>query len=272
MPDGRADLAIQVVDVEKRYRARKGETVAVESASLDVPRGSFVSLVGPSGCGKSTLLKVMLGLVRPTNGHVFVGDREVTAPTPDVGMMFQTSALLPWRSVMENVLLPIDLLRRRRSAYRQRAEELLELVGLSDFRDAYPNELSGGMQQRVTICRALVNDPPIILLDEPFGALDHITREQLNDELLRIWEHTHKTVVLVTHAIDEAVYLSDKVIVMTARPGRVAAEMEIRLPRPRSYETRTDPEFERCAISIRRTLGVGSSAPLADAPAASADS
>jgi NitT/TauT family transport system ATP-binding protein len=200
---------------------------------------------------------MMIGLVPPSQGQILVDGVEVKGPTRNVGIMFQTSALLPWRTVLDNVLLPIDMVRKSKREYRPRADELLELVGLSGFRDARPSELSGGMQQRVAMCRALIDDPPVVLLDEPFGALDHITREQLNDELLRIWRQTKKTIVLVTHAIDEAVYLSDTVVVMTARPGRVAAEMRIPLARPRSNETRTDPEFERCAVAIRRLLGVG---------------
>ena len=177
-------------------------------------------------------------------------------------MMFQSPALLPWRSVRDNVLLPVDLLRRRRSAHAAKVDELLEMVGLTEFAAAYPSELSGGMQQRAAICRTLVTDPPIILLDEPFGSLDHLTREQLNDELLRIWSETGKTVLLVTHDIEEAVYLSDTVFVMSARPGRIVAQVGVDLTRPRNYATRSVPEFERLAIDIRRLLGFGP----ADAP------
>jgi NitT/TauT family transport system ATP-binding protein len=253
--------AIVVEGVEKQYRTRAGTVQALAPVSLKVEPGRFAAIVGPSGCGKSTLLKMVLGLEAITAGTIRVGDRVVNRPSPDVAMMFQGPALLPWRSVRDNVLLPVDLLRRRRSAHTAKVDELLDMVGLTEFAGAYPSELSGGMQQRAAICRTLVIDPPIILLDEPFGALDHLTREQLNDELLRIWSETGKTILLVTHDIDEAVYLSDTVHVMSARPGRITAELTIDLPRPRTYATRGLPQFEQHAIEIRRILGIGSAEP-----------
>lgn len=254
---GGGGAAIVVEEVEKQYRTRSGTVRALAPVSITVEPGRFATIVGPSGCGKSTLLKMVLGLEALTAGTIRVGDRVVDRPSPDVAMMFQSPALLPWRSVRDNVLLPVDLLRRRRSAHVAKADELLDMVGLTEFAGAYPSELSGGMQQRAVICRTLLTDPPIILLDEPFGALDHLTREQLNDELLRIWSKTGKTILLVTHDIDEAVYLSDTVYVMSARPGRIAAQLSIDLPRPRSYATRGLPAFERHAIEIRRILGLG---------------
>lgn len=253
-----ADEVIAVQDVTKVYRGRRGEVEAVSTTSLSVERGSFVSLVGPSGCGKSTLLKMILGLETPSTGTIRVDGVEVRRPSPAVGMMLQTPALVPWRTVRKNVLLPVDYRGRRSAEMESRADELLALVGLTRFADSYPGELSGGMQQRAALCRALIFDPPIVVLDEPFGALDHITREQLNDELLRIWGDSGKTIILVTHAIDEAVYLSDDVVVMTAHPGRVAARLPIDLPRPRSNATRTLPAFEGYAAQIRELLGLGS--------------
>lgn len=252
------DAVIEVRAATKRYRGRRGEVEAVAPTSLAVRQGSFISLVGPSGCGKSTLLRLILGLEQPTEGEVLVEGRRVERPSPRVGMMLQTPALVPWRTVKANVLLPVDYLGRRSAGHVERASQLIDLVGLTRVADAYPSELSGGMQQRAALCRSLIFDPPTLVLDEPFGALDHITREQLNDELLRIWGDSGKTVVLVTHAIDEAVYLSDEVFVMTAHPGRIADRLTIDLPRPRSNETRALPAFEGYAVQIRKLLGLGS--------------
>lgn len=250
--------AIEVRGVAKRYHGRRGDVEAVSPTSLSIGQGSFVSLVGPSGCGKSTLLKLMLGLEPPTEGEVLVDGAPVDRPSPRVGMMLQTPALVPWRTVKGNVLLPLDYRGRRSPEQIARALELIDLVGLTRFADTYPSELSGGMQQRVALCRSLIFDPPIVVLDEPFGALDHITREQLNDELLRIWGGSDKTILLVTHAIDEAIYLSDEVFVMTAHPGRIAERLTVDLPRPRSNATRRLPAFEAYAVRIRELLGLGS--------------
>jgi NitT/TauT family transport system ATP-binding protein len=254
----RQSVAVEISAVSKTYRTRRGPVQAVSEATLLIERGSFVSLLGPSGCGKSTLLKMVLDLEQPTTGTISVSGRPAREARRDVGMMLQTPALVPWRSIEDNVLLPVDLLGRRRRDHRERASELLATVGLRDFASAYPRELSGGMQQRAALCRALLFDPAILILDEPFGALDHITREQLNDELLRICADKGKTVLLVTHDIDEAVYMSDQVAVMSARPGRITEILSIDLPHPRNLASRKHPAFEANAVRIRELLGIGS--------------
>jgi NitT/TauT family transport system ATP-binding protein len=256
-----AEGAIVLDGVGKKFQ-RRGETIeAVQEATVRVERGQFVSLVGPSGCGKSTLLRIILGLETPSVGTVLVEGRPPTEAAADVGVMLQTPALVPWKSVRGNVLLPVNLRGLRIKDYQQRADELIEMVGLDGFRSSYPAELSGGMQQRVALCRALLFDPPILVLDEPFGALDHITREQLNDELALICANTGKTAVLVTHDIDEAVYLSDRVVVMSARPGRIEAVLEVKIGKPRDLSSRRLPSFDDLTAEIRRLLGLGSIQP-----------
>jgi NitT/TauT family transport system ATP-binding protein len=255
-PRNKGERLIYARDVHKEYESRRGKVSALEGVSLDVARGEFVTIVGPSGCGKSTLLKIVVGVVPTSGGEVWVEGEPVRGPRQDCGMMFQSPVLLPWRSVFDNVMLPIEVLRRNKREYSDRVHSLLKMVGLSGFEKYYPRELSGGMQQRVAMCRALIYDPPILLLDEPFGALDSITREQLNDDLLRIWEETGSTILLVTHNIDEAVYLSDKIAVMSARPGRIVRELKVDLPRPRNFATRRLAAFDDCAIEIRKLLGL----------------
>lgn len=255
---------IEIDGLGKVYESRRGEVPALESIDLRVESGEFVGVVGPSGCGKSTLLKVLLGVIAPSTGDVYVDGDRVTEPRTDIGMMFQSPVLLPWRSVLSNVLLPIEILRLDRRSFVDRARTLLEMVGLEDFEQHYPRELSGGMQQRVAMCRALIHDPRILLLDEPFGALDSITREELNDDLQRIWAETRKTVILVTHNIDEAVYLADRVAVISARPGHVLEELAIDLGRPRTLETRAMREFDELTLEIRRLLGLARSSGPAD--------
>jgi len=242
--------------VGKTYDTSAGPLVALGPVSFTVARGDFVSIIGPSGCGKSTLLKMTLGVTPISGGVIVVDGRAVDGPQVDVGMVFQSPALPPWRKVIDNVLLPIEVLDKKPADYRDKALALLDLVGLRDFANRWPRELSGGMRQRVAICRALIHDPSLLLMDEPFGALDAMTRENLQAEIMRIWEETHKTILFVTHSIDEAVLLSDRVIVMSARPGRIVEEVAIDLPRPRTAESRSGADFQRYALHLRRRLGL----------------
>jgi NitT/TauT family transport system ATP-binding protein len=256
-PDGaRAGIALELREVSKRYRHRAVELTALEAVSFRVPTGSVVSVVGPSGCGKSTLLKIILGVVPPTAGEVRFDGRPVEGPQPGIGMVFQSPALLAWRSVLANVLLPVEIRHGAAAPYRERARELLALVGLGEFETHYPRQLSGGMQQRVAICRALIHDPRLLLFDEPFSAVDDLTRDQLNQEVLAIWERTRKTIVLVTHNIGEAVYLADQVVVMSARPGKVTAVVPIGLPRPRRPDVRLTPAFIEHVRRTQSSLGM----------------
>ncbi len=242
------------------YPAASGPVRALDDITFGVGQGEFIALVGPSGCGKSTLLRIVAGLRPATAGAVTVDSRPVTRPIRAVGMVFQAPVLLKWRSVLDNVLLPAELSGLSRSAYRSRAEDLLQLVGLGDFAAKLPRELSGGMQQRASLCRALLLDPPLLLMDEPFGALDAMTRDEMNGELLRVWgeaggaEGRRKTVMFVTHSIPEAVFLADRVVVMTPRPGRIARIFPVPLPRPRTMETRGSPEFGRLSLEIYAAL------------------
>jgi|SRR5579871_985654 len=237
----------------KTYRTREGEPiVALTEASFSVDEGEFITVVGPSGCGKSTLLKILAGILPRSVGSVVLRDRPVDGPSREVGVVFQAPVLLPWRNVLENVLLPVEIQRRDRGLYERRARDYLRLVGLAGFERKYPGELSGGMQQRVGISRALVHDPALLLMDEPFGALDAMTREAMNLELLRIWSESRKTVLLVTHSIPEAVFLADRVIVMTPRPGRISETLRIELPRPRGLEVINSAPFGQYVSAIRR--------------------
>jgi NitT/TauT family transport system ATP-binding protein len=239
------------------YRAESGVVEALRDISVTVDRGELVALVGPSGCGKSTLLRIIAGLRPATTGRVAVAGRPVVRPVPAVGMVFQAPVLLRWRTVLDNVLLAAELSSLEPTGYRARAEALLKLVGLDDFAGKRPRELSGGMQQRASLCRALLLDPPLLLMDEPFGALDAMTRDELNLELLRVWgegEAERKTIVFVTLSIPEAVFLADRVVVMTPRPGRVARTFDVPLPRPRTVAARADPVFGALALAIHETL------------------
>ncbi|MFO1158191.1 MAG: ABC transporter ATP-binding protein [Reyranellaceae bacterium] len=246
--------------IEMTYATASGPVEALASISLTVGAGEFVSLVGPSGCGKSTLLRIVAGLRPASMGSVMVAGRPVRDPVPDVGMVFQAPNLLRWRTIMQNVLLPAELAGKDVRALRTRARDLLAMAGLSGFGNKLPRELSGGMQQRAALCRALLLDPPLLLMDEPFGALDAMTRDDMGLELLRIWgesdlaKEARKTVLFVTHSIAEAVFLSDRVVVMTPRPGRIAADVEIDLPRPRTVELRASEAFGRLNLDISRTL------------------
>jgi NitT/TauT family transport system ATP-binding protein len=249
---------ISVKDLRKEYRTRQGEIVrSIDSISFHVVEGEFLSIVGPSGCGKSTLLNVLAGLLGATEGTVLLRGEPVVAPRKEVGVVFQDAVLFPWRTVLQNVELPVEILGLDRASFRRRALELLDLVGLLGFEHRYPHELSGGMQQRVAIARALVHDPTVLLMDEPFGALDAITRESMNLELLRIWERAKKTVVFVTHSISEAVFLSDRVMVLSARPARIAESVLVDLPRPRTLELMATERFGRQVLALRRFMAVG---------------
>ena len=246
--------------ISKSFPVEGGEVQALASVSLGIERGEFISLVGPSGCGKSTLLRILAGLSRPDSGDAVVDGQAVARPRDDVGIVFQRPVLLPWRRVMDNILLPVDVARADRAAYRQRAEELIALVGLQGFADRYPAQLSGGMQQRVAICRALILQPKTLLMDEPFGALDAITRDQMGVELLCIWSEVGATVLFITHSIPEAVFLSDRVAVMSRRPGRILEVVEIPLPRPRVLSVLGEPEFGRLTAHIREFVEAGTGA------------
>ncbi len=250
-------------DVEKRYGTDEDTVLAVEEFSADIEEGEFVSIVGPSGCGKSTLLHLTAGILDPTRGSVTVNGMNVQSSVYEkhnVGLVFQKPVLLEWRTVLDNVLLPVEImdengvLTEDRSHYEERARELLSIVDLGGFEDAYPRELSGGMQQRASICRSLVYDPPILLMDEPFGALDKITRDQLNDELLSIWAATNKTVLFVTHNIQEAIYLSDRVIVLSDRPATALDTVSVDLARPRNEETLAHDAYQDIVAQVTETM------------------
>jgi NitT/TauT family transport system ATP-binding protein len=246
---------IEVSRLDKLFVTVRNERIhALHDISLAVGEREFVTIVGPSGCGKSTLLKLIAGLLPASAGRIAVDGTVVAAPRTDIGIVFQNPILLPWRTVIENVLLPAEVQGRPMAVARARARELLAMVGLSDFENKYPMELSGGMQQRAAISRALVCDPGILLMDEPFGALDAMTREQMNLDLQRIWRESRKTVVLITHSIPEAVFLGDRVIVMSPRPGRIVRVIDVPMPRPRSLDLMGEPLFGRLTGDIRKLL------------------
>ena len=249
---------INVCDVRKQFRSRSGTLLeALSDTSLAVQPKQFVCIVGPSGCGKSTLLRMIAGLETASSGTISIDGVPVTVPRRDIGLIFQSPVMLPWRTILKNILVPAEVLRLDPASSRQRAYELLKLVGLDGFGDRYPDELSGGMKQRAAIARALMHDPKILLMDEPFGALDALTREAMNLELLRIWQASTKTVVLVTHSIEEALLLADKVAVFAPRPGFVREVVDVPISRPRSAATRSDPVFIELAEKLRRYFGAG---------------
>ena len=240
--------------LSKTYFTRSGEVVALKALDFDIQDGEFISVVGQSGCGKSTLLKVLAGLLPYTAGTVEVNGNRLRGPSAEAAVVFQSPVLLPWRTVVDNVLLPIEFRKLEIAAYRERALDLLQTVGLREFARRFPYELSGGMQQRAAIVRALVQDPRLLLMDEPFGALDAMTREQMNLELLRIWGQSRKTVIFITHSIAEAIFLSDRVFAMTARPGSIADVLTIDLPRPRDISVINTDRFGRYAAHLRTLL------------------
>jgi NitT/TauT family transport system ATP-binding protein len=247
------DIHVAVRDLEKIYKLPKGDAViALQQIGLDIGRGEFISIVGPSGCGKSTLLKCVAGITDINQGRIEVDHVEVTAPPDHMAIVFQRDILLDWRTVIDNILLPIEFKRKRKADWTGKARELLRLIGLTDYERRHPWELSGGQRQRVAICRALIQDPRLLLMDEPFGALDALTRDDLNLELQRLWMTSKKTVLFITHSISEAVLLSDRVVVMAANPGRIIDTIRIDLSRPRTLDTRETPEFGRYAKHIRK--------------------
>jgi NitT/TauT family transport system ATP-binding protein len=249
---------VSIKRLNKRYTARTRDVVhALSDIDLEIYPGDLITIVGPSGCGKSTLLKLLAGIVSPSSGAVEIAGRPLNGPSASLGVVFQSPVLLPWRTVLDNVLVPAEILGMDLATSRDRARSLLEMAGLSGFEAKYPRELSGGMQQRVGICRALVHRPAFLLMDEPFGALDAMTRETMNLELLRIWKEQQTTILVVTHSIAEAVFLADRVVVMTPRPGRIAEILDVDLPRPRTLGVFNTERFGRYVSDIRRHFGGG---------------
>ena len=245
-----ARTAVELAGVAKTYRRRGVETHALASVDLAIREGEFLAIVGPSGCGKSTLLRLVAGLHLASAGEVRIGGRVVDRPQTALGIVFQSPVLLDWRDALDNVLVQVELRGLDPSAYRERALELLDQVGLRDFADRYPHELSGGMRQRVAIARALIHDAPLLLMDEPFGALDALTREQMRLDLEALWLATRKTVLFITHSVDEAVLLADRVVVMTPRPGRIERVLDIGIARPRGLAARRDAAFAEATQQI----------------------
>ena len=245
---------LEAIHLSKQYATRQGSLSAIEDVSFEVAEGEFLCFVGPSGCGKTTLLHLLAGLVLPSRGQVCLHGQPVDSPCQEIGFVFQKANLMPWRTVLDNVLLPLQIQRMSPTEAQQRASHALELVGLTEFAANYPRELSGGMEQRVAIARALAHEPEILLLDEPFGALDALTRERLNQELLHVWGISRKTVAMVTHDIREAVFLADRVLVLSQRPGRVAATVPITLPRPRSLSIFYSEAFSALAYEVRQAI------------------
>lgn len=246
-----ATNTVNIKHLDKIYsNLLKEDTVALKDINLEIKNGEFLSIIGPSGCGKSTLLKVIGGLEKPTRGEIEYQDKENR-----LGFVFQDSVLLPWKNVRENAEFPLVIQKKQTKENEERLDELLELAGLTEFKTALPRELSGGMKQRVSIVRALSYDAPLLLMDEPFGALDAITRDHMNEELLNIWTQTKKTVVFVTHSIGEAVFLSDRVVVMSTRPGTIKEIVSIDLSRPRNSQTRNDPKFSDYTGYLRGIIG-----------------
>ena len=237
------------------YKGTKEPIVALKEFSVRISVGEFVSILGPSGCGKTTFLKLACGLLRPTSGRITLDGTAIEGPRRDVGVVFQEPTLLQWKTVLDNVLLPARVLGIDKNKSRTKATELLQLTGLKEFAENYPSELSGGMQQRVGLARGLIHDPRMILMDEPFGALDAMTREYMAMELQRIWMATRKSIIFITHSIPEAVFLSDRVIILSARPGRVMEEVTVDLPRPRGIDTMADKVFSELCNRLRNVFG-----------------
>ncbi|MGJ7506881.1 ABC transporter ATP-binding protein [Variovorax sp. GT1P44] len=245
------DTLIEARGVSKIYQSKDGPVESLKPLDFSIREGEFVSVVGPSGCGKSTLLKMVAGLLPISGGTLSLAGQPIKGPQKDVGIVFQSAVLLAWRSVEDNILLQAEIRHLPKAAARERARELMKMAGLAGFENKYPWQLSGGMQQRASICRALLHDPSVLLMDEPFGALDAMTREKMNLELQRIWSASKKTVLLITHSIPEAIFLSDRVIVMSERPGTIAAVYDIDLPRPRPLDVMGTEQFASYARTLR---------------------
>lgn len=257
---GETRSALDIRNLTCTFAGKHGAVTAVDDVSVHIATGEFVSVVGPSGCGKSTMLKLAAGLVAPSSGEISLLGASVRGPQHRIGFVFQSAALLEWRSARRNILIQAEIRGMNKRAAEERCDELMATTGLTGFEEAYPHQLSGGMQQRVALCRALLHQPPVLLMDEPFGALDALTREQMNVELHRIWRATGTTIVLVTHSIPEAVYLSNRVLVMSPRPGRIVTELPVDLPVDRDYATTlADPTFGSLTAEIRDLLGASAS-------------
>ena len=243
---------LEASNIDMTYVMRSGaKTTALRDVSLDIRQDEFLTIVGPSGCGKSTLLKILGKIIPATSGDIWLRGKRLDRPTPEISICFQQPLLFPWRTTEGNIYFPIEMLGRNKRDYAERVRSLVEMVGLTGFENSYPRELSGGMQQRAAICRALITDPPILLMDEPFAALDAMTRDEIGIELLRIWSETKKTVVFVTHSIPESILLADRVMIMSARPGQIDQIVEINLPRPRTLSMVSTPEFGEYAELVR---------------------
>ncbi|GAB3627044.1 ABC transporter ATP-binding protein [Pandoraea terrae] len=253
MNSSQVSVSVNINQVTKTYETREGqEILALDRTDIAVKPGEFVAVVGPSGCGKSTLLSLVAGLTKVSAGQICIDGEEVRRAHPKTGVVFQSDLLLDWRTVLDNILLPIEIKKWDRTAFVPKAEQLLEAVGLKGFGAKYPAELSGGMRQRVAICRALIQTPGLLLMDEPFGALDALTREQMIMDLQSLWLSVKNTVMFITHGIDEAVFLADRVLVMSPRPGRIDLDLTIDMPRPRTWEMHRDPKFVEYMQTVRR--------------------
>ena len=249
---------VDIIDIEKTYNSNSPEQqpiCAIENISFKVMEKEFVSIVGPSGCGKSTLLNMIVGLLNQTKGEIEVNGKPVNGPSQDNGIVFQYPVLLEWRNIYDNIMMPLEILKLKKKDYYNQAEELLSLTDLTDFKNRLPDELSGGMQQRACICRALIHDPSLVIMDEPFGSLDAMTREEMNVGLLKIWAEKKKTIIFVTHSIPEAVFLSDRVVVLTKRPSIVDSIVEIQFGRPRNIDLMYTEEFRKIQAEIRKKIG-----------------
>lgn len=261
--------AVRISELTRTFAGRGATVNALGPVSLTIQDGEFIALLGPSGCGKTTLLNIIAGLLPPTSGRIEIHGEEAVGIPRDIGMMFQKAVLLPWRNVLDNILLPVEVSSGRAAARaaKPRAEELLEMVGLAAFAERMPKELSGGMQQRAAICRMLIENPKLLLLDEPFGALDEFTREYMNMELLKMTASRGSTAVLVTHSVSEAVFMADRVVVMSARPGQIAGVVEVALPAERDPEIMTSSDFQEYVREARRLLKLGHRSPSEESEA-----